>query len=71
MLLDLTIKKAKEQGTLDSFYERRVHKLIRQRYSLNDELAILRQRDTKPDEFKAYNDYVEQCKAKVKALIGD
>lgn len=31
------------------------------------ELAILRQRDTKPGEFAAYNAYVEDCKARVKA----
>lgn len=49
-------------------YEDEVNRLIRLKYSLNDELAILRQRDTKPDEFKAYNDYVEECKAKAKEL---
>ena len=47
-------------------YEDEVNRLIRLKYSLNDELAILRQRDTKPDEFKAYNDYVEECKATAK-----
>lgn len=49
-------------------YEDEVNRLIRLKYSLNDELAILRQRDTKPDEFKAYNDYAEECKAKAKEL---
>lgn len=39
---------------------------IRKRYSISAELAILRQRDTKPEEFKAYNDYVEACKIVVK-----
>lgn len=70
-MLKLKIKNAKAKGTLQELYESEVNKLIRQRYSLNSELAILRQRDTKPDEFKAYNDYVEQCKAKIKALLGD
>ena len=50
-------------------YEDEVNRLIRLKYSLNDELAILRQRDTKPDEFKAYNDYVEECKAKAKEKL--
>ena len=36
--------------------------LIREQYSIADELAILRQRDTKPDEFAAYFEYAEQCK---------
>ena len=44
-------------------YEQRVVGRIRERYSVDDELAILRQRDTKPDEFAEYNDFVEQVKA--------
>ena len=44
-------------------YEQRVVARIRERYSVDDELAILRQRDTKPDEFAAYNDFVERIKA--------
>lgn len=44
-------------------YEQRVVARVRERYSVDDELAILRQRDTKPDEFAEYNEYVEQVKA--------
>ena len=44
-------------------YEQRVVDRIRLKYSVDDELAILRQRDTKPDEFIAYNDFVESIKA--------
>ncbi|WP_195559539.1 MULTISPECIES: hypothetical protein [Alistipes] len=47
-------------------YEQRVQQSIRERYSVDDELAILRQRDTKPDEFAAYYEYTEQCKAQAK-----
>lgn len=47
-------------------YEEQVVAKIRERYSVDDELAILRQRDTKPEEFEAYNEYAEQCKADVK-----
>lgn len=43
-------------------YEQRIVNRIRERYSVDDELAILRQRDTKPDEFAAYNDFVERVK---------
>ena len=43
-------------------YEQRVVDRIREKYSVDDELAILRQRDTKPDEFNAYNEFVEQIK---------
>ena len=47
-------------------YETKIVSLIRKKYSVNQELAILRQRDTKPQEFAEYNEYVEQCKAQVK-----
>lgn len=47
-------------------YKDRVINRIRERYSLDDEIAILRQRDTKPAEYKAYNDFVEQIKAEEK-----
>lgn len=51
-------------------YENKIVSLIRQKYSVNQELAILRQRDSKPLEFLEYNEYVEQCKAEVKAEMG-
>lgn len=43
-------------------YEQRIVLRVREKYSVDDELAILRQRDTKPDEFAAYNDFVEGIK---------
>lgn len=50
-------------------YEDRVVELLRKKYSLNQELAILRQRDEKPEEYQAYHDYAEQCKATAKSEI--
>ena len=50
-------------------YEMLVERYIRERYSLNAELAILRQRNTKLDEFLAYNAYAEECKAKAKTEL--
>ena len=47
-------------------YEQKVVFLSRDKYSLDDELAILRQRDIKPEEFAEYNAYCEECKLKVK-----
>lgn len=44
-------------------YERLIEALIRDRYSVSDELAILRQQASKPDEFADYNAYAEQCKS--------
>lgn len=50
-------------------YKAKIVELIRRRYDQDDECGILRQRDTKPDEFAAYNAYVEQCKADAPAAI--
>ena len=50
-------------------YEETVTELIRRRYSLDNELSISRQRDSKPDEFKEYYDYCESCKKDAKSLI--
>lgn len=48
-------------------YEERVVEKIRARYTVDDELALLRQRDVKPDEFAEYNAYCEACKAEARA----
>lgn len=63
------VPEEEEQPIPEIPYEERVVAKIRERYSVDDELAILRQRDTKPDEFEAYNQYAEACKAEVKAKI--
>ena len=47
-------------------YEERVVELVRLRYDVNAELAILRQRYSKPEEFAEYNSYCEECKRKIK-----
>lgn len=51
-------------------YEELVVQKIRLRYSIDDELAILRQRDSKPTEFAEYNSYCESCKAEARAELG-
>lgn len=68
------LKLAKKNKEIDSVSWERycgdlIVKKIRIKYSLNEELAILRQRDTKPEEFAEYNAYVEKCKAEVKAEL--
>ena len=47
-------------------YEDKVDNLIRGRYSLSEELGILRQKDVKKAEYDAYFTYCEQCKAEAK-----
>lgn len=58
---------ARKQKENEVKYEDLIVSKIRQKYSVNQELAILRQRDTKPVEFAEYNEYVEQCKSEAKS----
>lgn len=53
----------------EKLYANLVSKLIRERYSVDDEMAILRQKETKPEEWKEYNSYCEDCKAKARKEI--
>ena len=34
---------------------------LRERYTINQEFEVQRKRDTEPDAFQAYYDYVEEC----------
>lgn len=58
-----------ETSTVPMDYGETVNGLIRRKYTLSEELAILRQRDTKAEEFEAYNDYAESCKEEARLLI--
>ena len=48
-------------------YKERVINRIREKYSIDDEIAILRQKDTKFEEWIEYNAFVEQIKMEEKA----
>lgn len=50
-------------------YEDLVVIYIREKYSIDDEIAILRQRDSKPEEFAEYNAYCEECKTQAKNAL--
>lgn len=63
------IRLAQRNGKTNELYGRLVNSLIRERYAQWDELAILRQRDEKPEEWEAYNSYCEQCKQQARLEI--
>lgn len=73
LLIDDTIDKFEEVDKIpeetDINYNEEVNNMVRQKYSLSEELAILRQRDSKPEEFAAYNEYAEYCKVEVKKKL--
>lgn len=53
----------------ESAYKAAVERLIREQYTVADELGILRQRDTKPEEYAEYYAFAEACKAQARAEI--
>ena len=48
-------------------YKQLVSEYIREKYSIDDELAILRQKDAKPEEYAEYYAYAEECKKKARS----
>jgi hypothetical protein len=52
-------------------YEQLVQQKMRERYSVDDELAILRQRKIKTEQFTAYYEYAEQCKAIARQIVAE
>lgn len=57
------------ENKLPMSYVPLVQSLISQRYSIQDELAIIRQQAEKPEEYAAYYAYCEECKQKAKEII--
>lgn len=59
---------AEEQARYDQEkYESLVDSMIRRKYTLSQELAILRQKESKSQEYQAYFDYCEECKITAKS----
>ena len=58
-----------EQEQIVIPYKDRIIARIREMYSVDDEIAILRQKDAKPEEFAEYNAFVEQIKAEEKGEL--
>lgn len=51
-----------KNGATEAFYADRVVALLRTRYSLSEELSLLRRRDECPEAFAAYSAFAEECK---------
>lgn len=55
----------------DTEYGNQVNELIRAKYSLSEELSLLRQRDSKQEEYQKYNAYCEECKKTIKDKMNE
>ena len=60
-----------KNGNKAETYAAMVNGLIRQRFPLSAELAILRQKEEKPEEFAAFHAYAEACKAEARARLAE
>lgn len=63
---------AMEEIDVQEQYESRVVRLIRQRYTSSQEIAILRQKDKNEDkhaEYVAWDNYCEECKKQARAEL--
>ena len=69
---DVTEVPALTQEQLEQQYKDIVVSLIREKYSEDDEFAILRKNIAAIDveRFTAYNNFVEDCKSQVKLQLG-
>lgn len=66
--LPVTVEMPDEEFKDTRSYSEKVVSLIREKYSLDEELALERQRDSKPQEFSEYFEYCEACKQKAKQI---
>ena len=53
----------------NELYPKLIVYFIRQKYSINDELSLNRQRDKKLVEYEEYNNYCESAKTYAKELL--
>ena len=58
-----------KNGVTEAYYADRVNALLRERYSLSEELSLLRRRDECPEAFAAYSAYAEDCKQRARAEL--
>lgn len=71
MLDKKRIRLAILNGQENEIYQQLVNELISERYSIQQELSVQRQKDKKPNEFKEYDDYAESCKEHAKYILNE
>jgi len=69
--MTITVNETKLAGVKQAQYKARVIELIRQKYSVNDEYAVLNKgiADATDSDYVAYRAYVAECKAKAKEEV--
>lgn len=68
-LIELPDPEPIEFSITESEYPSYVSSKIHEKYSIDDEIAIIRQKDEKPEEYEEYYNYCEMVKKEAKLLI--
>ena len=63
------IELSRKNGTLEHLQSRLVEEMIAERYTIGQQIAILRQKAEKPDEYEAFFAFAEDCKSRVRAML--
>lgn len=61
----------KASGTLERYKGDLVGALISQRYSINDQIGLIRQQVTKSEEYAEFNRYANECVATVNGWFAE
>jgi len=61
----------KRNGTLERFRGDEISRLIRKKYPLSAQIALLMDREAKPEEFEEYQAYRAECKSRVDACLAE
>lgn len=64
------IELAKKNGTIGRIKAKLVDDKISEKYSVSHQIAILRQKEEKPEEFKEFYAFAEKCKEEVNTELG-
>lgn len=59
--------KEREPKTFEAFRSRLIEKKVRRKYTIEEEIGIMRNREIKPEKYQEWFDYVEQCIAEADA----
>lgn len=76
LAIGISVEQCEEVETIPNIideteYGNQVNELIRAKYSLSEELSLLRQRDSKQEEYQKYNAYCEEYKRTIKDKINE
>ena len=63
------VRLAAKNGVLSRLRKQMIVHEVRKKYDADDEIAVLRQVNAKPEEYAEYNAYAEECKKRVDAFI--